>query len=413
MEKTLLVKKYEDHADQRISIAILAPYVILMIQYFLLANMNILGTSGALRIQSFSKLFVGVSFVFALPIVYRRNFIKFVTIYLVGFIVFGLHYFIFPENQMCMKELIVPIFFMSFPMLVLSMSIVKLELFYEFMIKASFIIFVFGVILGMQILVGSVSIGTYSGPLSNYMLIPTIVFLNQFFIKYNVKSLIISIISIAVIVLLGSRGAILGIVVFILIKSLLKQSIKNYKSLMIRVSVLLIFLFATINFNKIIEYVFNMLNSRGIYSRTVVLLMQDDIHLSGREYIYKTIIEWISQHPIVGFGIAGDRRILAGNAVYSHNFILEIIGNYGVPIGIFILFTLISLIVKSITMKAYFKSELVLIWCCLGFIHLMVSSSYLIEMKFWILMGLLINGIGIRETNITMKPYRRPNNFVK
>jgi hypothetical protein len=32
-----------------------------------------------------------------------------------------------------------------------------------------------------------------------------------------------------------------------------------------------------------------------------------------------------------------------------------------------------------------------IIWISLGFVHLMVSSSYIVDMKFWIMVGLLAN----------------------
>lgn len=397
MNKVKSKIEFDEFDDRKISIALLAPFVILTLQYFLLINLGVLGTNGSAGIQSMSKILVGVSFIYALPSVIKRSLFKLIIVYLVGIIIFGVHYLIYPENQMYMRALITPVFFMSLPMFVFSMSIMDLEVFKKIMIKSSYIIFVAGIILGIQSLGGSVNVGTYSGPLANYMLIPTIVFLNQLFNRFSIKSLLITILSILIILILGSRGAILGIVFFIVMKFILNHSIKSYKTLFIYSSAVFATMIFVMNFDKIIFRVFQILSDRGIYSRTLYLFTQDTIHLSGRNYIYEVVINEIVNNPIIGFGIAGDRRVLSGSAVYAHNIILEIVGNFGIPIGFVFFMTIILLIAKSIMKRKTLKSEIILIWLSLGFIHLMVSSSYLIEMKFWILMGLIIGSIGNRK----------------
>ncbi|WP_202709630.1 O-antigen ligase family protein [Sporosalibacterium faouarense] len=385
--------KYDEFDDRKISVALVAPFVILTLQYFLLINLGVIGTSGATGIQFFSKLLVGVSFIYTLPSVIRRSSFKLIIVYLVSIIIFGVHYLMYPENQIYMRSLIIPIFLMSLPMFVFSMSIRNLKIFKIIMIKSSFIIFLAGIILGIQSLGGSANVGTYSGPLANYMLIPTIVFLNQLIDRFNIKSLLITTLSILVILILGSRGAILGIVFFIFMKFLLSHKVGSYKKLFIYFSAIFVAMISAINFDKIISRIFQFLSDRGIYSRTIYLFMQDNIHLSGRNYIYRTVINEIVQNPIIGFGIAGDRRVLNGDAVYAHNIILEILGNFGIPIGFILLVMIILLITKTIIKRKTLRSEITLIWLSLGFIHLMVSSSYLIEMKFWILMGLIIGSI--------------------
>ena len=97
----------------------------------------------------------------------------------------------------------------------------------------------------------------------------------------------------------------------------------------------------------------------------------------------------IYKKPITGIGIAGDRRILDGS--YVHNFFIELIGNFGLIIGFIISIGIVLLIIRSLITKNNEKYELIILWVSLGFVHLIVSSSYLIDVKFWILFGLVLN----------------------
>ena len=90
--------------------------------------------------------------------------------------------------------------------------------------------------------------------------------------------------------------------------------------------------------------------------------------------------------PVLGFGILGDRQFLSGGFV--HNFIIEIITDFGFGVGIiFIIFIAVEMI-RSIFNKR--KQDAVFLIGCLTIIQLLFSSSYLIKSEFFILFGFLI-----------------------
>ena len=94
---------------------------------------------------------------------------------------------------------------------------------------------------------------------------------------------------------------------------------------------------------------------------------------------------------------------------YTHNILLEIIGNFGIIIGSILIILLIFLIVRSLLSKEKKYTNLIIIWLSLGFFHLMVSGSYLTDIKFWILLGLLFNKS--RDLNYNNKQRLRINSF--
>lgn len=139
--------------------------------------------------------------------------------------------------------------------------------------------------------------------------------------------------------------------------------------------------------NEILEYLYNLLLNFGIRSRSIQLFLRDDIYLSGREKIYDDVINGILDKPIQGIGLAGDRQIIGGG--YAHNIFIEILANFGVILGSFIILILICLIISSLFTKENKRYNMIIIWISVGFVHLFVSGSYLIEFKFWILLGLV------------------------
>ena len=59
--------------DRRISAALVSPFIVLMAQYSVLVSKDLIGTGIGHTIQILSKILVGISFAYALPVVLRRT----------------------------------------------------------------------------------------------------------------------------------------------------------------------------------------------------------------------------------------------------------------------------------------------------------------------------------------------------
>lgn len=218
--------------DKKISIAIMSPFAILVIQYFILIVFNLTGTSLGETVQLISKVLVGVFFLLAFPSVLRRSKLKLTGIYFFAIFIFLLYFLIFPENREYLRGLVFPVFFISLPAFVYSLSIYDLLTFKETMKKTGYIVFSLGVLLSMFVILGKATIEIYSMPLSYYILMPTIIFLDQLMEKYTLNSLILSSISLLIILSFGSRGALLCI--FILLKLLRPGVSKTHKRMQLQ-----------------------------------------------------------------------------------------------------------------------------------------------------------------------------------
>lgn len=379
-------KKIDD--DKKISVALMISFIILTFQYFVLIYFELLGTVEATRIQLLSKVLVGAVFLYALPAVLKRSTWKLIITYFVAIFIFIINYLIFPENHEYLKGITLSFFFMCLPSFIYSMSIRDWKTLKQIMRKASFIVFILGTILGVLIFSGTVSAGEYSMSLSYYMLLPAIIYLDILFDKLSLKPLLFVLVSVFVILALGSRGAVLCVVVYIILKLLKSNHKQTYKRLYFYLSFFTLFIFTLIFRESILIYLDRILESLGIKSRSIRLFLKGDLNLSGRDDIYQNVLQETTNNPLLGIGIGGDRRVNGGG--YVHNIFLEIIANFGIILGGALAIILLFMILKGLLLKDNEKYNIIIIWLNIAFVNLMLSSSYLIDMKFWILLGLLI-----------------------
>jgi len=159
--------------------------------------------------------------------------------------------------------------------------------------------------------------------------------------------------------------------------------------------------------DAILTYINGLFLNMGIRSRTLTLFLKKDIHLSGREELYKTVSDSIFANPILGTGLAGDRFVLGGT--YSHNIFLELLAHFGFIAGFFIIVAILTILIKNLFIKDINKYNIFIIWLAIGFIPLFVSSSYLIDFRFWTLLGLAGKTL---KTKRYRKTYHLNNNVM-
>jgi hypothetical protein len=375
--------------DKKISIAIMSSFVILTIQYFFYISFDLIGTDNVSSILLISKVSVGLIFMYTLPVVFKRTKIKLLVVYFFSIFIVVVNFILFPENKLYLKELIIPFFFMCLPAFIYSMAIVDWSILKQIMKKASLIVFIFGTFLGILIFSGRASAGTYSMSLSYYMLLPTIMYLDELLDKLSLKAFFISAVSLLVILALGSRGAVLCILVFVALKHIRFDLKMNYFRAIYYVFSLGTIIIIYMNLDRIFAFLYRTLLGYGINSRSLNLFLREEVSLSGRDRLFENVYQEVFNNPFLGIGIGGDRRILGGG--YVHNIFLEIAANFGIIFGAVLIMFLILLIIKCLLIKDNGKYSVFTIWISIGFAHLMVSSSYLTDIKFWIMLGLIIS----------------------
>ena len=159
----------------------------------------------------------------------------------------------------------------------------------------------------------------------------------------------------------------------------------------------IVLIYTYLNFESIVRSLIVFGSNFGINSRTLSQIVEGSFLKSyGRTNIRETLIAGITESPFIGYGLWGDRFVTLnyghGKASYAHNIILEIITQFGVILGIFLIIALLWLIIK----KIYYNNRsyyFVILLCVIpsGLIKLFFSGSYLNEPYFFFLMGLLFH----------------------
>ena len=333
--------------DKKISIALMATFVVLTAQYFLLVALNIMGTSTGALLQIFSKVLVGLIFVYAFPTVWKRKKSLFLGTYFVTTLIFLFHYLVFPDNRTYMHEHIFSLYFMCLPAFVYVQGIFSWDVLKDIMYKASIFVFLLGLALTFLIFSGKSSLGTYSMSLSYYMLLPALVFTNDFLGKLSIKSGLVATMAIVVILALGSRGAMLCLAVFFLLK-LRPKGKPTLKNVFLYMVILLLGFLLLLFWKEILQSLALFLQRFGIKSRSISLFLRPQVHLSGRDRLYNIVLGEVLKNPILGLGLAGDWRLIGG---YVHNFYIEIIAHYGFIFGGFISIVFSLLIFKRLMIR--------------------------------------------------------------
>lgn len=377
--------------DKKISIAVLSPTVLLILQYLLLFYLNI----NSALIQLSIKFFVAFFYFYAFRSVLKKNKIILLTTYSVFALVFLSHFLIFQINYPTLIAHIFPFFFTCLPSFIYSYSIDDKAVFEKYTDIAAAYIYGIGAIFGLLIYSGSISIGVYSMPYSYYMLLPTIIYLKKYFDTFSSKYLLLVVVALILILTYGSRGPILALAIFMALYQIINfRTMTNYR-IIGNFLFLLFLIVSTIFFQDILNYFNNTLAELGIKSRTILLFMKDEINTSGRDVIYEKLFKEILSNPIVGIGITGD-RVYAGGS-YSHNIFIEIITGFGLILGLIIIAVLLIIIIRALFTTNKQDSNFLLIWFVAGFVPLLVSSTYLVYFQFWIFLGLSLKYLKLRR----------------
>lgn len=380
-------KSILDKKERNVAIAIYSPMVVLSIQGLILELWNLHNTGLGSDIQLISKVVVMILFLMSMKEVLRRQIIFFVMTYIAAILIYCANWFLFPDNGTLLMDNFFALFFTCFPCFIYSYSIVDLKLFEKVFKYSSYAIFLIGMIRGISILNGAAIFEKYSMSFGYYMLMPNIYFLKKFLNKLNIFDGLMALFSTLIILSLGSRGPIMCIIAYVTMFTILNIQ-KRTKRSMIKTLVTLVGIgIFTINIDKLLLALAFFLEKYEIDSRSIRLFTMDKINLSGREDIFSTIYEKITNNPF-GKGLFSDRFFAE---TYAHNIFLEMLIEWGIIVGSIIIILIVVLIIKGVFNKNKDYANLVIQWVAIGFVPLLVSSSYLTSFNFWILLGILVN----------------------
>lgn len=224
----------------------------------------------------------------------------------------------------------------------------------------------------------------------NYLALPSIFVLFHCAIREKNK-LIISLVVFGMIFIVigGTRGALLTLIMFLILYFFLLQgNLIPVGKITFLFVFLTLFIFFIVGFEQIISLINTILLKLNFQSRIVRSLVTGEfLDSSGRNDLYSTLI---SNFNLQGCGLFGDWYLVG---IYSHNWIVETIITFGVIFGSIIIFLILTAVIVKYynTRKA---SNVTLMFFVVWLISLLLSkfllsTSYILSSEFWFLLGTL------------------------
>lgn len=186
----------------------------------------------------------------------------------------------------------------------------------------------------------------------------------------RIITLIFGVIEFLLIVFMGSRGPLVGLVVFILLYGFIIKGIKGTNLLFILIIGFLLLLYI----DRISLFLNNFFVSQlGMSSRTLDMYLDGYIgNDSGRNHFFQAGWNQVMQKPIFGWGIGGDYNYMAyalgGNAqtvstgVTCHNGMVQLMTYFGVIIGGVLSLMFAFLVFRAIKVYDFYSKVLICIF---------------------------------------------------
>ena len=268
------------------------------------------------------------------------------------------------------------------PFLVVCRYVKSIDVFVRQTLYASFIVTAFGILIYFNSR-GLDSSSVYSMTMSYMMLFPTLLHVMQ--IENNKLYMVIILIELYIITLYGSRGALFCIMAFIGFWFFLSR-INTARKLFVKTALLIIVFITTVFLYTNADSLLSYLWMTGYSSRTLNLLLSGSglTHDSGRSLIHQMVWERIMEKPLLGWGIYGQASFMN---TYSHSIFLDLLLEYGIPVGGFICVIIVLLLIRGVY-KNITNIKYYLLFVCAGFLPLLASGTYLQAPIFWALLGL-------------------------
>lgn len=304
-----------------------------------------------------------------------RRFVRFAVVYIIAFLVLLSTCLFFPDNETYVRHdgirFLVPLIIPSAVCLttVNHIEIVKKSLGYIAWLGAFVVlIYTFSYFAGLFV------IDSYNMSFSYGCLLPMIILYSQ----RRVFSTLMSFFLFVVVLAIGSRGGAYIYVAYLIIDALVNRR-KGWWLMLVLGGISVLF----------IPFLMTFLVNKGINSRTLGMINSGDIiYGSGRENIYITCINALSEHPITGCGLFGDRVLLDG--AYCHNFFLEIGLDFGLLFGGAIILVLAICFVRSWTISKGDYRDLLLVITFGCFMPFLASGSYLVSNSIALWIGIML-----------------------
>lgn len=299
------------------------------------------------------KGMIFLSLILALQVIVNRVSRNFWILSLFGAICAGFHMIIFPDNNPVFIKTCISFVTTLYPCMLCLKSIGDYEYFFEKIVIYSKVALAINVLVFFVFMGGAFSGTVNMGYSMSFILPLNLVIASLLYKKQDKKILNLCLIAFSVmsILIFGSRGSLVSIVICVLSFLILSDNQMNTKN---RIAFLLlltvIIVIALLFFKPIMSVAVSIFDKMGVSSRSLNMLLENDFfYNNGRNLIWNQISDRIRENPFAIRGINADQLLVTGyyqGSNTSHNVILEMCYSFGIIFGPIICLLLLCKIIK-------------------------------------------------------------------
>ncbi|MBM7095681.1 O-antigen ligase family protein [Bacillus sp. H-16] len=359
-----------------------------MFQFGILQPLAIISGSQAIIAVSTIAIFT------ILLIIYKFKFKKYVISFLTLLTLFFLtNYFLFGNREVTL------VIFMEFLMKSFSLFIIGSFPFLTPYLKKSFYFFAILNFIALTIIVILGFVESISYMRFGYAMLPTLLvsiyaLRDISIIKYKLLWILICFSSFIIIFIYGSRGPLVGLLIFIFIILFLDVKANFFKKMFIFLILILGYIYTFIydGFLKILDFIYFELNLQTYSIIKLKVMVERGLaeSSSGRDYLYESFFEQIKSNPIFGSGIGITQEVWG---VTPHNLFLQIMLEFGF-VGLVIFIGLGGLAFYFLARIRRVNNDLFLLISIIFSVsvgRLLVSSDIWLRQELWLFISILIN----------------------
>lgn len=217
---------------------------------------------------------------------------------------------------------------------------------------------------------------SYSMSAGYALMFQSLIVIDHFFVKRKWYDIVAIVADVFFIIVFGSRGPLICIVCFVLLKILASNDSSKVKTALRVLFGVLVIAILLLYYDNILTGLLSITRYFGFSSRTLSMVLSGTITSdSGRKGLTTYFLGRISERPFFGWGVTGGWR---DSQNYPHNLIIEIICSFGYILGIPIIVFLLYEMMRGLFIKDASKRRIIHIFFSYC-ISLMMSSSFLLS----------------------------------
>ena len=301
-------------------------------------------------------------------------------------VVYLLNILIFPENEELVK-IAGTFFFSVFPLYFIGLRFENSRQWKIIYIMSVVNVWTFA---AYYMLIGEGTFDAYQGANTSYMgrayvLLPQLLgVLVGLFNNRNILNVATAFIGAFLLLMCGNRGSLVLLLLFVVFYLLLNTS--KDKRMYLYIGAIAVLSAIVYFYEQLVAGLVSVFESFGWSVRVFERLAEGTFfESSGRTAITSKLSSAIRDNPVIGYGLCSDRTITGS---YAHNFAYELWTSFGVVFGSLILIATVCVIIRAWRKNTdKVCRAILLLLVCTGFLKLFLSSSFLLEGSFFMLVG--------------------------